>query len=205
MLNIYNQTCLKRSLWAWRFNRNNVCVTFSVATETHKSLSHFHQQSVGTLTSSDWHLLCTNDHLKNTTSLFLIDLNLCVYVCARVFICVGTSGSSALIKSLCSSFNLLTMWIRHLSLGCGNKRGDKNQAILHTETCSPTGCLCLLVYTLTLFAGEEAFFRVSSSTTLSVSRFDVTNDLHASLSPPHISSSTRYAFFCMLGSLVWGK
>lgn len=57
---------------------------------------------------------------------------------------------------------------------------------------------------LTLFAGEEAFFNVSSRTTLSVSRFSTTNERHASVSPPHISSSTRYAFFCMPGSLVWG-
>lgn len=55
---------------------------------------------------------------------------------------------------------------------------------------------------LTLFAGEEAFFRVSSGTTFSVSRFERTNDLHSSRSPPHISSSTRYAFFCTPGSLL---
>lgn len=55
---------------------------------------------------------------------------------------------------------------------------------------------------LTLFAGEEAFFSVSSRTTFSVSRLERTNDLHSSRSPPHISSSTRYAFFCMPGSLV---
>lgn len=55
----------------------------------------------------------------------------------------------------------------------------------------------------TRFAGEEAFFKVSNRTTLSVSKFSTTNALHSSLSPPHISSSTRYAFFCSPGSLVW--
>lgn len=40
------------------------CVTFSVPTETDKSISYFHQQAVGVLPSSDRHLLGAYYHLK---------------------------------------------------------------------------------------------------------------------------------------------
>lgn len=131
-----------------------------------------------------------------------------IFIC---LICAGTSGRRAVIKVLCSSSSLFTMLVRHFSLGCEEpfqKTEMPSDKAANQSRCShltSARCHSSQRGVLTLFAGEEAFLRVSSSMTFSVSRFETTNDRHSSRSPPHISSSTRYAFFCMPGSLVLNR
>lgn len=162
-----------------------------------------YRQFYGLQQTPPWYILSPENgkslvKIRKTTAFHILDLS------AQ---CVGTSGRRAVIKVLCSSSSLFTMWVRHFSLGCEE---PIQREILSENAVNESRCLHLTLARchssqpsiLTLFAGEEAFLRVSSSTTFSVSTFERTNDLHSSRSPPHISSSTRYAFFCMPGSLV---
>lgn len=59
-LNLQNKTCLHTF--------NSSVFTFCVPAEADKCVSHFHQQIVGVLTSSNRHLLGTYDYLKVTTT-----------------------------------------------------------------------------------------------------------------------------------------
>lgn len=177
------------------------CNTFFVPTEANKSVSYFHQKTVGVPTSSNRNLLGTDDHLQGRNPHKHQIHQLCLCLLSSALICVCTSGSSAVMKPLCSSFNLFTIWIRHLSLGWEKRKQSSQVGVNHI---SQAYRIFFYIYKdFTLFAGDEAFLRVSSRTVFRVSRLDRTKDLHSSLSAPHISSNTRYAFFCMPGSLAW--
>lgn len=54
-------------------------------------------------------------------------------------ICVGTSGNRAVIKVLCSSSSLFTMWVRHFSLGCEEPIGRQryHQTALWIKVVAP--------------------------------------------------------------------
>lgn len=191
-------------------NKRNV--TFCVSTEADKRLSYFHQQIVGIFTSSYRHLFGAYDHLKERTrppvKWEVPALCVLVFICTYLCLYLWQESGDKVFVFCAEPFHDVDQTLQSRLRESNRQQRDRITQRRKSERMLPSTLGFYEVYSplhgrLTLFAGDDAFFRVSSRTTLSVSRFSTTNDRHASISPPHISSSTRYAFFCMAASLVW--
>lgn len=122
-----------------------------------------------------------------------------------------TSGTRAVTKGSCSADSCFTMWNRHFSRGWGKKQTSMVHPGTHTQLPLPP-TLSLpsqqwLITTntalaLTLLAGDAALLSESSSAACRSWRWERMKAWQGAWGAAHTSSSTRYAFFCMLRSLL---